>query len=406
MVRGVDNAFAHAPGATVVDALALLTAVTDELVVGTARDAHHAIARRMHGAVRAGTGPAAMPAEVLHRGIAGAVYGALGLALRGSSAGLERLAETGIGPRLEEGARGRFVSSAVNGLIGDELLRERPQLAIPMSVRVGGRDVPTSGAELAEAFPSATPQVVVFLHGLCENESYWDLHRDRLGTTYGEALSARGWTPVYLRANTGLPIRHNGVLLAGLLRDLAASWPVGVARIALVGHSMGGLVMRAALNVLAVASAVEAVESVEAAWADLVTDVVTLGSPHHGAPLAWGIGHGSRLLGVLPETSAFGRILDKRSEGVRDLVDGYVDELPPLKQARYRLVAATLTRSARHPVGSLLGDLLVRPRSAAGRDRDGRELFPDADVLHVGRSDHWGMINHPEVLAALERWLA
>jgi hypothetical protein len=166
---------------------------------------------------------------------------------------------------------------------------------------------------------------------------------------------------------------------------------------------MGGLIMRAALNVLAVASASEPVGT---SWVDRVTDVVTLGSPHRGAPIAWGIGHGSRLLGLLPETSAFGRVLDRRSEGVRDLVDGYVDELPPLKEARYRLVAATVTESARHPVGSVVGDYLVRPRSAVGRDRHGREMFPDAEALHVGRTDHFGILNHPEVLDALKRWLA
>ncbi|WP_182481105.1 esterase/lipase family protein [Nocardioides immobilis] len=398
-----DTAPPPAPGASVIDALALLTAVTDELVVGSARDTHEAIARRVHAVARLGLGSAADPVESIHRGVAGAVYGGLGLALRKSSSGLDKLAGTGVGPRLEDGARGRFVSSAVNGLIGDELLRERPQLAIPMAVRVHGRDVDPAPAELAAAFPEATGRLVVFLHGLCENESYWNLHRERTGTTYGEALAARGWTPVYLRANTGLPIRENGVALAALLSAVVASWPVEVDRIALVGHSMGGLIMRAGLNVLALQSVAEPGET---PWADRVTDVVTLCSPHRGAPIAWGIGHGSRLLGLLPETSAFGRILDKRSEGVRDLVDGYVDELPPLKEARYRLVAATVTQSARHPVGSVVGDYLVRPRSAVGRDRRGSELFPDAETLHVGRTDHFGVLNHPEVLAALEGWLA
>lgn len=386
-----------APGPTLLDALSLLTSVTDELVVGTARDTHEAISRRVHGAVQAGLGQAGTPAAVLHRGIAAAVYGGIGLALRSGSAGLGRLAATGVGPRLEEGVRGQFVSSAVNGLIGDQLVRDRPQLAISMAVRVDGRDVRASPAELTAAFPAATGRIVVFQHGLCENESYWNYFRDRTGTTYGEALADLGWTPVYLRANTGLPIRENGIALAGLLRDVVEAWPVEVERIALVGHSMGGLIARAALNVLALEGP---------SWADRVTDVVTLASPHRGAPIAWGIGHGSRLLGGLPETSAFGRILDQRSEGVRDLVDGYVDELPPLKEARYRLVAATLTKSAQHPVGSYVGDYLVRPRSAVGRDRHGRELFPDAEVLHVGGTDHFGVLNHPEVLAALRRWLA
>jgi pimeloyl-ACP methyl ester carboxylesterase len=350
--------------------------------------------------LRLGLGSKATPIEVAHRGIAGAVYGGLGLALRSSSKGLDRLAATGVGPRLEDDARGRFVSSAVNGLIGDELLRERPQMAIPMTVRAHGRDVALAPDHLAAAYPAATGRVVVLLHGLCENESYWNLHRERTGTTYGEALTELGWTPVYLRANTGLPIRTNGVTLAGLLRDLVASWPVEVERIALIGHSMGGLIMRAALNVLALDG------EADDGWAQRVTDVVSLGAPHRGAPIAWAIGHGSRLLGLLPETSAFARILDKRSEGVRDLVDGYVDELPPLKEARYRLVAATVTESARHPVGSIVGDYLVRPRSAVGRDRRGVELFPDAESLHVGRTDHFGILNHPEVLAALKRWLA
>jgi pimeloyl-ACP methyl ester carboxylesterase len=396
------------PGASVVDALALLAAVTDELVVGTARDTHEAVASRVHGLLARGMGQAGKPVEALHRGIAGAIYGGIGLALRGGSAGLDRLAATGVGPRLEDDARGRFVASAVNGLIGDELLRDRPQLAIPMAVRVDGRDVPITPSDLCAAFPASTGKLVVFLHGLCENESYWGFFRERTGTTYGEALAARGWTPVYLRANTGLPIRHNGVMLAGLLRDLVASWPVEVERIALVGHSMGGLIMRAGLNVLSEPRTADAVsvEPVETSWTDKVTDVVTLASPHRGAPIAWGIGHGSRLLGVLPETSAFGRILDKRSEGVRDLVDGFVDDVPPLKEARYRLVAATLTESARHPVGAFVGDYLVRPRSAVGRDRRGSELFPDAETLHVGRTDHFGVLNHPEVLAALHRWLA
>ena len=404
MVSGMpDTAATAVPSATLIDALSLLAEVTDELVVGSARDTHEAFTRRVHGVLRLGLGSSADPVEAVHRGIAGAVYGGLGLALRRSSTGLDRLAATGLGPRLEDDARGRFLSSAVNGLIGDELLRERPHMAIPMAVRAGGRDVPASYDELAAAFPAATGRVVLFLHGLCENESYWNLHRERTGTTYGEALADLGWTPVYLRANTGLPIRENGVALAALLRDVVGSWPVEVERIALVGHSMGGLIMRAALNVLALSSATE---PAEASWTDRVTDVVTLGAPHRGAPIAWGIGHGSRLLGLLPETSAFGRILDKRSEGVRDLVDGYVDELPPLKEARYRLVAATVTESARHPVGSLVGDYLVRPRSAVGRDRHGREMFPDAETLQVGRTDHFGILNHPEVLAGLERWLA
>jgi pimeloyl-ACP methyl ester carboxylesterase len=374
------------PQPTVLDALALLPEVADELVVSSVRDTHLAWADRFGG----------HPGQ----GVATAVYAGVSLGLRAAGWGLGKVAASGAGPRLEDGPRGRFVSSAVNGLIGDRLVRERPRLAIEMAVRVAGRDVPLDADGLAAAFPDATSRVVVFLHGLCETESYWRRGRGRLGTTYGEMLAGEGWTPVYLRANTGLGLRENGVALAALLRDLVAAWPVGVERIALVGHSMGGLILRAA-GAVATEPGVP-----DRPWTELVSDVVTLGTPHLGAPIARGIGHGSRGLGRLPETAAFGRILDWRSVGVHDLVAGLAEDVPPLPHASYRLVAATLTTSPRHPVGHVVGDLLVRVPSAYGRDRRGGRLFPGATVLHVGRTDHFGLLNHPRVHRAMREWLA
>jgi len=378
-----------APGPSLLDAVSLLAEVADELVVKTVRDTHVAALDRV-GTVTRGRNP-------LHRGIAGAVYGSLSLGLGAVSRGLDQVAATGVGPRLEDGVRGRFVSSAVNGLIGDKLLQERPQLAIPMAVRLHGRDVDLTGDGLATAYPGATGRLVFFLHGLCENESYFRRDRERMGTTYAEMLAEGGWTPLMVRSNTGLPLRENGAALTAMVQRLVDAWPVPVTRIALVGHSLGGLVIRAA-GVVA--------DEVDEPWRDKVTDVITLGTPHLGAPIAWGIGHGSRGLGRLPETAAFGRILDWRSQGVHDLVAGLAEDVPPLPHARYHLVAATVTASQRHPVGDVVGDYLVRPRSAYGRDRRGRELFPGADVLHVGRTDHFGLLNHPDVHQAMKRWLA
>ncbi|WP_182526042.1 lipase family alpha/beta hydrolase [Nocardioides dongkuii] len=389
-----------APGPTVLDALSLLSEVTDELVVRSARDTHLAWLDRLYGVKRRVRGGGRSAPEVLHRGIASAVYGGASAGLRAAAHGLDKAGAAGIGPRLEDGPRGRFVSSAVNGLIGDRLLRERPHLAISMAVRRDGRDVPLETAALAEAFPQAGGRVVVFLHGLCETEAYWNKGRAKTGTTYGEALAERGWTPVFLRANTGLSLRENGIALASLMQDLVAAWPVPVTRVALVGHSMGGLIVRAA-GAVATEPGVP-----QQPWTDLVSDVVTLGTPHLGAPIARGIGHGSRGLGRYPETAAFGRVLDWRSVGVVNLVTGLAEDVPPLPHASYRLVAATLTSSPRHPVGHVVGDLLVRVPSAYGRDRHGAELFPGATVLHLGRTDHFGLLNHPRVHEALADWLA
>lgn len=117
------------------------------------------------------------------------------------------------------------------------------------------------------------------------------------------------------------------------------------------------------------------------------------------------MGAGSRALGLVPESAALGRVLDWRSVGVHDLVHGLAEDVPPLPHARYRLVAATLTRSPRHPVGAVLGDCLVRVPSAYGRGRL-RELFPGAEVLHVGGAGHFDLLNHPRVHEALLDWLA
>jgi len=387
-------------GPRLLDALSLLSEVADELVVASVRDTHLAWAERAHSMTRRATGGASVVPEAVHTGIAGAIYAGIGLGLKAASTGFDKAAAAGLGPKLEATSRGRFVNAAVNGLIGDRLLRERPHLAIPMAVRLRGEDVAPERLALERGFPDATGQLVVFLHGLCENESYWNRDRERRGTTYGEALAAEGWTPLFLRNNSGLPLRESGVALAALMQRVVDEWPVPVTRIALVGHSMGGLVIRAAGAVAAEPHATGATD-----WNTVVSDVVTLGTPHLGAPIAWGIGHGSRGLSKLPETAAFGRLLDWRSVGVHDLVVGLTDDVPPLPHARYRLVSATLTTSENHPVGHVVGDLLVRPRSAYGRDRRGRELFPGADVLHIGRSDHFGLLNHPEVLASLRSWL-
>jgi hypothetical protein len=384
-------------GPRLLDAASLLAQVADELLVRTVRDTHFAWADRVQAVRRRAGGGGPRAAEpTTHRGIAAGVYGGLGLGLRALSTGLGALAEREIGPPLEASPSGRFLSSAVNGLIGDRLARERPRLALPLAVRRAGHDVPPERAALAEAYPEATGRIAVFLHGLSESEAGFQTRRDVVGSTYADTVADLGWTPVFLRANTGLAVRENGAALSTLLQRLVEEWPVEVGQLALVGHSMGGLILRAGCAVGTGA---------ERPWTTLVSDVVTLGTPHLGAPLARGVGQGARALARLPETAAFGRILDQRSVGVLDLVAGLGDEAPPLPHVRYHLVSATLSRSPRHPVGRFVGDLLVRQPSAYGASRRHPGLFPDADRLHLPRAGHFDLLNHPRVHEALREWL-
>lgn len=384
-------------------AAALATDYAERLVLGTVREVHGAVATRVHGVTDRVAGGTTV-SHRLHDGIARGVYAGVGLGLRGASTALraaDRAAgRAGVGPRLEDGPRGRFLVSAVNGLVGDRLREEAPEHFFDMGVRVAGRDVPPDAESLAAAFPQATGALVVFVHGLAESEAVWERavrpRRAQAVPGYGEALREDGWTPVQVRVNSGLPIAENGAALAALLDRLVAAWPTEVRRLALVGHSMGGLVLRSACAV-----ATDAPEP----WTDRVTDVVTLGTPHLGAPLERLAHTGARVLGVLPEAAPFGRILEFRSPGILDLRRGLAADVRNLPRARYHLVAATLTRSTRHPVAETVGDLLVPWSSAVGRPRRGPEMFPGADVLHVPRTDHFGLLNHDAVRAALRTWL-
>ena len=63
------------------------------------------------------------------------------------------------------------------------------------------------------------------MHGLCETDDAWKLGADR-HAPYGARLQAElGYTPLYLRYNTGRHISENGRELAELLHLLADAWP-------------------------------------------------------------------------------------------------------------------------------------------------------------------------------------
>ncbi len=388
------------PEPVLADAVALAATYADELLVGTARHTHLAVSRRVFAMTGFATGNAVTGIQALHDGIAGGLYGSLSIALRAAGLGFTKLGRAQVGSKLNDTAPGRAVQSAVNGLIGERLSTHHPHLALQLSVRVKGQPVALRRETLADAFPGATGRVVVFLHGLGEQEGNWRFREEEMGGTYGSRLRTVGaWTPVYLRANTGLGVNANGVALTSLLQELVEQWPVPVDRIALVGHSMGGLIMRSACAVTT--------KSPDP-WVCRLSDLVTLGTPHLGADLALGTRHGSQLLRLLEETSGLHRILEHRSPGIRDLERGLPD-LPPLPHVRYRLVSAEIGPPSA-PWGRVFGDLLVRRRSAHGVRRAGlrrvQHLFPGADVLHVPRAHHFSLLNHPHVDRAMRGWLA
>lgn len=134
--------------------------------------------------------------------------------------------------------------SAVNGVCGDHLEATGNPLAIDLhfATREGPFDLDADS--VAEAVSAPTRHVVVFLHGLCMSPSSWWRGG---GRSLGDRLEADlDVTPLYVAYNSGRHISTNGRELAEALTSLCERWPVPVDSLSLVGHSMGGLVIRSA----------------------------------------------------------------------------------------------------------------------------------------------------------------
>ncbi len=302
----------------------------------------------------------------------------------------------------------------VNAAVGDHLHARTSGLDLGFSLRRGDAYLDLTPNGVARAVPAATERVVVFVHGLATTEWSWCLGaRDYWGDA-GECFGTRlerelGVTSVFARYNTGRHISENGRLLAGALQALVGAWPVPVRELTLVGHSMGGLVSRSACSLAA------AEPSAHATWAPLVSRVICLGSPHHGAPLEKA---GNLLTAALeavdlPGTRVPGRILRARSAGIKDLRFGSVVDADwlghdpdallrdtrtgsaSLPWATYLFVASTITRDPEHPFGQLVGDLLVRAPSAGGHGLEHRAF--GIDTARFGGVMHHELQNHPDV---------
>jgi triacylglycerol esterase/lipase EstA (alpha/beta hydrolase family) len=376
------------------------------------RDMHEGIAERTFAAV----GPGGAPVQAIHDRIAGGVYKTVG----GTVGVAARLGARVIAARrpsdtrsIHDSAAGRVALGALNGAFGDLLERDANPLALAMTIRRGGRDVGTGAAELARAFPDATPRLAIFLHGLCETDDAWRLRASE-HAPYGERLQRElGYTPVYVRYNSGRHISENGRDLARLLADTFAAWPTQVTEIALIGHSMGGLVARSSCHY-----------GVESDWVARVRHVFMLGCPHTGAPLERITNAASAALAKLPETRTFAKALNLRSAGVKDLRYGYLldddwtdrdpdvylrhtaCEIPFLGSANHYFVSATLSAESDSPVGRAVGDLLVMRSSAWGHGRRGERLpFPVDHYRHYGGANHFDLLNHPAVYEQIRRWL-
>ena len=229
-------------------------------------EVHAGIASR----VWRGLGPAATPVRLVHDAVASGVYSAVGrslnVAARSGGRALSMISAPDA-PPLRRGVRLRVAIGVLNGTLGDRLERQGNAFALGMSVRHQGRDLDPSPAALRRALPRASSKLAVFVHGFCETDDAWLLGSDR-HVPYGARLEAElGYTPLYVRYNSGLPVEDSAVELAALLQRLTAAWPVRVEQVVLIGHGIGGALA---------ARACDAGEGSD--WERRVAEILTLGS--------------------------------------------------------------------------------------------------------------------------------
>lgn len=322
---------------------------------------------------------------------------------------------------------GEDAVAIVNGLFGDALVARNSSLATQMTIRAGETtldlDRHTPRDLLAGVVPDASSRICLLVHGLMSNESIWGFPTDA-SATYGTMLAEdHDMTVLSLRYNTGRHISTNGRELAVLLNLLMRAWPVPISEINLIGHSMGGLVVRSALYYARDVRPLGRRFPIGRRWTHKVRRVVLIGVPNSGAGLEAFVNSTSAALWALPipPTRLIGLGLDRRSAGIKDLRFGAIHDedwmeqdpnahhrvhphrLHRLRRADHLVIAGSVTADPEHPVARVVGDALVTTSSAAGLVDEG-ELFPGAEVRMFPKLTHNTLAHHPDVCEAISDW--
>ncbi len=301
--------------------------------------------------------------------------------------------------------------AALNGVVGHHLAGSDNPLAIPMQLRHNGQALDRSALDSMHPLGG---KILLLVHGLGMNDRQWQ----RNGHDHGAALAADlGYTPIYLHYNSGLHISANGEALAGLLQQQLAHWPVPVEELVIIGHSMGGLVARSACHYGAEAGH---------AWLQYLRKIIFLGTPHHGAPLERGGNWVNLILGASPYSAGLARLGQIRSPGITDLRYGSLrhedwagedrfahagDRRQPVALPEGVLcyaIGATTSPTADELKGHVLGDGLVRLRSALGQHKDPELVvpFPPSRQWIGYAMGHLDLLDRREVYEQMRQWLA
>ena len=367
------------------------------------------LVEKMHHTIGGGPELLGKPLEKITKLVTAPAYGTIRGVTKLVGAGLDR-ALAQLQPLLDRAGAERGVLLAVlNGVIGDYLAATENPLAIEMKLCSQGAPLELTSEALRAAFPEGG-KLLLLVHGSSMDELGWL----RRGHDHGVALAKdRGFVPIYLRYNSGLHVSSNGRAFSALLEALVKAWPRPVDEIVVLAHSMGGLVSRAACHVA---------EAEKHTWRTKLRALITLGTPHHGAPLERGGNWVDLLLGVSRYSAPLAKLGHLRSAGVTDLRfgnvldahwegrDRFAKEDDPRGELRLPegvdcfAIAATVATAASP---ALPGDGLVPVQSALGHHEDTKRAldFPQAHQWIALGTTHLDLLNSAEVYAKLLEFL-
>ena len=354
-------------------------------------------------------------------------------------------------------AHQHFFLPVLNGALGDQLAARGDARAIQMSFRRAERDVPVAELGLVEK----RQKTLVFMHGLMGDELIWQtgFQDDDAHRRYGPRLvQETGVRCLYVRFNSGLHLSENGQALNELLTELLQAFPEEIGELVLVGHSMGGLIIRSAGYYAALGyglrvkneelarsgetplstssdekaqpptlnSQLSTLNSANSPWLMHLRTIVLLGTPNDGSWLEQNSHFTARLLdriNLFP-TRFLSRALNQRSNGIKDLRHSILveddwrdphanDLLPPRTPvpllpgvAYHILLGSWLKTGLPSAVRQYFGDGLVGKRSALGGSSfaDEANLPPGTTVrmAEFAQQHHGGLLTHPEVLQYLK----
>ena len=304
---------------------------------------------------------------------------------------------------------GVIARSVLNAVIGDQLARDANPMGIKMQFRQGRNHFSLAAGKLAAKRAELEPRLVVLLHGLSDSEQVWEFPpspeeeqtQDSGIKTYGSRLAQRfAYTPLYLRYNTGRPIEENGAQFAQLMQELVANYPRPVTEILLIGHSMGGLVLRHAQHVSMVN---------ELSWLHCVSQFIYIGSPHEGADLERVVNAANKVLSKVPwdHISIWSEWIDFRSAGIKDLDRGVKGHAQALEyyglypQVQHNFISGSLGAENNTTTNDLLGDSLVRRSSAQPQN-----VPENCRMAHFYQAGHTSLTTSQVVYEQIEQWVA